>query len=67
MNVPLWIDSEHGVGELAHFGRHVINGDTAFLLVFVLVCHGQSSHLTAYEACPSQILKPIDFQSIIHR
>jgi hypothetical protein len=61
VNVPLWIDAEHGVGELAHFGRHVIERDTAFLLVFVLVSHGYSSHMTAYEASPPHNLKTVHF------
>ena len=52
VNVPVGIYAHHGIGKLSHLVGQVLNGDTTFLLVFVLVCHASSSDLTAYEASP---------------
>ena len=61
VHVPVWIDAQHGVGKLAHLGRHVLHGDTTFLLVFVLVRHGDSSGLTAYETSPPPSVQGVVF------
>ena len=60
VHVPVWIHAQHGIRKLAHFGRHVLHGDTTFLLVFVLVRHAHSSGLTAYETSPPSFVQGAD-------